>query len=1084
MRSLGLLLAVAVGCGGSSQQASQGAPQGPAAPATPAIQRTLTVAVSGGGTVVSNPMGISCPGTCSASFEQGTNVALTATGGVTWSGSCGGTGACRVAMGADESVSATFAADECAGIVPDSLGAPITATVDATSTGGNCTSATADGQGNVAGLFAAGDGNQWTTWPGTIVDFPVHLTAETISPQELGFQGAFVNPFASLPVAVFTTKAAVSVPNAQEVTAGTQDQSPGTQSSYRTYPAATSGSILLGSSCVTSSGKGTLLVSRFDGNASLIGNKDLGTGGCAASAAVSDALERTLVAVLEGGRIQARWLDRYGAFLTGWFDVGPAPDSWAPALEPLIGGGAVLRSGEAWIASFRSGVAAVDAVPAFLKSGAGLKIVRGGKAYALLPGRGAADFGSVELVSPGGKQCGAVQVQPGAQLQIGRDGTVISMSGANSCTLNWWSGILHADAPPAATPPPPPVKAPAPFPPQTSCLTPAAADPEWQWESPTPQGQTLTAALTFSSNDIWAAGVRGAIVHWDGKAWTPARVPTNDSLRSIWGTSPSDVWVGGDNGDLFHCDGKGWTPSPSGTTLPIRQIWGTSPSDIWAMATTDLYSSGSADSSVLHWNGMGWSQVALPVQAQQPEQKVLWGVSKKDVWVGGCGELDGLFRTILYHWDGATWTQSLPENEGCISGLAGTSATDIWATAFNRYRCDDDGEGSFSVCTSYAAMHWDGNGWSTEDGPNPGFEVLLSAGIAGEVWAESPQAQGFDLYRQAAGAWTKVTTLDPDTHPLANGFSARVISGASAADAWFLGQTGKIEHWNGQILSQLNQALPDIVAMWGVSDDDLWALGHASVSHRTAAGWTTTDLSGFLPELESGLESIWGTSSDDVWITGWGLALHWDGTAWKSSAVPFQFGQSTLWGSGPSDYYCGGEEGLFHYDGSSWTHLFGGIAWPEDGDEIAGVWGSSASDVWAITTAFGQEDFGSKIFHFDGKSWTISGQFAQGRFWSLSGTGPNDVWAGGEALALHWDGIAWQRISAGLGDWDMFTLLPVWARAPDDVWTLGLNIGISNAMHFDGLRWSQVQLPAGGSYYSMPGGSLWSFGAGTLVRHK
>ena len=68
---------------------------------------------SGSGTVTSNPSGINCGSTCSASYASGTTVTLTAApaSGSTfagWSGACTGTGTCIASMTADRSVTATF----------------------------------------------------------------------------------------------------------------------------------------------------------------------------------------------------------------------------------------------------------------------------------------------------------------------------------------------------------------------------------------------------------------------------------------------------------------------------------------------------------------------------------------------------------------------------------------------------------------------------------------------------------------------------------------------------------------------------------------------------------------------------------------------------------------------------------------------------------------------------------------------------------------------------------------------------------------------------------------------------------------
>jgi Divergent InlB B-repeat domain len=74
---------------------------------------TLSVEASGEGTLSSSPAGIRCPGNCSAQFDQGTEVTLAASPGAHqafsgWSGACSGTGACKVDLAADTSVSAGF----------------------------------------------------------------------------------------------------------------------------------------------------------------------------------------------------------------------------------------------------------------------------------------------------------------------------------------------------------------------------------------------------------------------------------------------------------------------------------------------------------------------------------------------------------------------------------------------------------------------------------------------------------------------------------------------------------------------------------------------------------------------------------------------------------------------------------------------------------------------------------------------------------------------------------------------------------------------------------------------------------------
>jgi hypothetical protein len=76
---------------------------------------TLTTTVSGTGTISSQPSGISCPGTCGASYAANTTVTLTATPGsgqsfTGWTGACtGSANTCVVSMSQARSVGANFA---------------------------------------------------------------------------------------------------------------------------------------------------------------------------------------------------------------------------------------------------------------------------------------------------------------------------------------------------------------------------------------------------------------------------------------------------------------------------------------------------------------------------------------------------------------------------------------------------------------------------------------------------------------------------------------------------------------------------------------------------------------------------------------------------------------------------------------------------------------------------------------------------------------------------------------------------------------------------------------------------------------
>ncbi|MGB8112246.1 MAG: hypothetical protein WCF22_00655 [Candidatus Sulfotelmatobacter sp.] len=102
--ALCLSLITASGCGGGST---------PSPPVVPSFQVAVTPPAAGAGTITSNPPGINCPPTCTASFPQNTQVTLTANAMGSyyfagWTGGCSGMGRCRLKNSERKKVSARF----------------------------------------------------------------------------------------------------------------------------------------------------------------------------------------------------------------------------------------------------------------------------------------------------------------------------------------------------------------------------------------------------------------------------------------------------------------------------------------------------------------------------------------------------------------------------------------------------------------------------------------------------------------------------------------------------------------------------------------------------------------------------------------------------------------------------------------------------------------------------------------------------------------------------------------------------------------------------------------------------------------
>ncbi|HST04143.1 MAG TPA: hypothetical protein VLQ48_05340 [Chloroflexia bacterium] len=135
----------------------------------------------------------------------------------------------------------------------------------------------------------------------------------------------------------------------------------------------------------------------------------------------------------------------------------------------------------------------------------------------------------------------------------------------------------------------------------------------------------------------------------------------------------------------------------------------------------------------------------------------------------------------------------------------------------------------------------------------------------------------------------------------------------------------------------------------------------------------------------------------------------------------------------------------------------------------------SANDVWAVGsgTAVGITATHALIEHWDGSAWnTVSATVANARSVFLAGVvvlAANDVWAVGNfydssglsrTLIMHWNGTAWSQVASPNPGTDSNLLSSVDARTAGDVWAVGnsTSSGIRTplTLHYDGSSWQAV----------------------------
>ena len=411
------------------------------------VNLTVTFWADTDGRVVSSPAGIDCPGQCSADFDAGTRVTLTATPSgdasfVGWlsSASCGADATCTLVLSQRESQAAGFrrAVRMCGQVIRLAAARTLSIPTFATRT---CEYGAGDAAGAAVlpAQSTAPDGPALVN----VVD-PKNFTWRTASlpravrvvPQPAGF--VLAAPASSDAEALYAFDgsggaAAVATVNVR-----------------RPWLAADpSGGILLAVRPDPSRGP---YVARYRTTDLVNAERSawLPSGGDVVGVAV-DKLGRTLV-MTDGSRfgpatISARWLDSSLSSLTDEFpllrDFHPGPSTWLEA-APLIGGGLAIRrldamgNGDRFAGSQWLGVAHGEAEPAApppawlaAHPGTSLFIAYNGAAYALVPDRSPGPDSCrhvIALVAPDGSSCGTWDFGTSAcdtTLTVGLDGTVI-----------------------------------------------------------------------------------------------------------------------------------------------------------------------------------------------------------------------------------------------------------------------------------------------------------------------------------------------------------------------------------------------------------------------------------------------------------------------------------------------------------------------------------------------------------------------------------------------------------------------------------------------------------------------------------
>lgn len=125
------------------------------------------------------------------------------------------------------------------------------------------------------------------------------------------------------------------------------------------------------------------------------------------------------------------------------------------------------------------------------------------------------------------------------------------------------------------------------------------------------------------ARNVWAVGLGGVVLRFDGSSWSEVSVGTTAHLRAVWGTDASSMYIGGDGGLLLRFDGRSFTRIDTGSEEDIYSIHG-SGNELWVGGV----------GNIRRFDGVKWSTVT---GFSQPVSYALWFSSPFDAYAaGGC----------------------------------------------------------------------------------------------------------------------------------------------------------------------------------------------------------------------------------------------------------------------------------------------------------------------------------------------------------------------------------------------------------------------------------------------------------------
>jgi hypothetical protein len=251
----------------------------------------------------------------------------------------------------------------------------------------------------------------------------------------------------------------------------------------------------------------------------------------------------------------------------------------------------------------------------------------------------------------------------------------------------------------------------------------------------------------------------------------------------------------------------------------------------------------------------------------------------------------------------------------------------------------------------------------------------------------------------------------------------------TALDAWAVGDSGTIIHWNGNSWSSVNSPTAvNLYSVFFVNASSGWAVGGSSnngvILHYNGSWsvWNKISFSGNASGTDTINATLYSVTTNGTGMVGWavganGTSLDWNGATWFGMTnVSSNTLRSVDMIPNSNDAWAVGDNGtILHWNATAWTNMTSPTtanlytihmindtnAWAGGGNSSSGVLINLNGTTWNV---WNKINFGGQVnstagYITDSINATIN---------SMSFDNATSAWAvGGKGTVLYWTGTEW-----------------------------------------------------------------------------